>query len=269
MSASGGGSPNDDGKSSAGVRGWRTRPLVLVPDRESTSRLTLDFSGPPIPLPRDAAAGRPVPPTAAQAGHDAWAIDHVRRSTPPPMQITPGWLEHGLEAHSRATKTPMPEAPPPSPPASQRSPGTAFDLVDNARPAYSGVDLHAEMADRFALGDFSGALGVAELILGSNATDPAAQRYADASREKLEQFYASRLGSTQNIVQVAVRESDVRWLGLDHRAGFLLSRVDGHLSIEEVIDLSGMPRLEALKLLAELLDQRAVRILASPARSPR
>jgi len=262
MGSSGSGSPNDEADTRGRIRGWRTRALNAVPARESTARLTLDFSGPPLRLPDDVkavAADQSPPP----AGHDAWAVDHVRRSTPPPMQMTPGWLDQGLGQMPRAMKTPLPDT------AVILQPGTAFDLIDNSRPSYSGVDLHAEMADRFALGDFSGALGVAELILGSRPGDPAAQRYADSSREKLEQFYESRLGSTSNIVRVAVGEKDVRWLGLDHRAGFLLSRVDGHSTVEEVIDLSGMPRLEALRTLAELLDQRAIRVVAQESRSPR
>lgn len=242
------------------IRGWRTKPLDLVPEREATARLTLDFSGPPLPLPTDVGDGAQGKggPTAA-SGHDAWAIDHVRRSTPPPMQVLPGWLDQGLEQKHRSMNTPAP-----SPGASTVQPvppGTAFDLVDKARPSYSGIDLHAEMADRFALGDFSGALGIAELILGTRANDLAALRYAEASREKLEQFYESRFGTMKNRVRVAVRESDVRWLGLDHRAGFLLSRVDGTSTIEELIDTSGMPRLEALRTLSELLDQRAIQIL--------
>ena len=262
MGSSGGGSPNDGSNRPARIRGWRTKALLLVPKRDSTGRLTLDFSGPPLRLPDD--VRKPTgEATTPGGGHDAWAIDHVRRSPPPPMQMTPGWLGQGLGQIPRAIKTPPPDEP------VAPTPGTAFDLVDNSRPSFSGVDLHAEMADRFALGDFSGALGVAELILGGRPDDPAAQRYAMSSREKLEQIYEARLGSTSNLLRVAVGENDVRWLGLDHRAGFLLSRVDGHSSIEEIIDTSGMPRLEALRTLAELLDQRAIRVVAPEQRSPR
>lgn len=251
MSSSG---SRPQGPAPATIRGWRTRALHVVPKGETTSRLTLDFSGPPLTLPKDVVRPRDADATP-EGGHDAWAVDHVRRSTPPPMQMTPGWLDQGLGHLQRgAAKTPVPAGP------VGRAPGTAFDLVDNSRPSFSGVDLHAEMADRFALGDFSGALGVAELILGSKISDPAAQRYRDASREKLEQFYASRLGSMSNHVRVAVGENDVRWLGLDHRAGFLLSRIDGAMTIDEIIDTSGMARLEALRTLSELLDQRAIRV---------
>jgi hypothetical protein len=36
------------------------------------------------------------------------------------------------------------------------------------------------------------------------------------------------------------------------RAAFLLSRVDGTLSLDEILDVSGMPRLEAYRYLCQL-----------------
>ena len=36
------------------------------------------------------------------------------------------------------------------------------------------------------------------------------------------------------------------------RAAFLLSRVDGLLSLDEILDVSGMPRLEAYRYLCQL-----------------
>ncbi len=45
---------------------------------------------------------------------------------------------------------------------------------------------------------------------------------------------------------------------LDPRSAFLLSRIDGVLSIEDLIDISGMPRLEALKVLCGLVLRGAV-----------
>lgn len=264
----------DDGarppRSPAGIearrlRGWKTKPLVALPPREQTSRLTLDFSGPLLPLPSvppDDVVAPPNRETVPRTGHDAWAVDRVRRSTPPPMQVRPGWLEQGLERGRKPSDVPPPHVAPIAPE------GSAFDLVDHARPSFVNVDLHQEMADRFALGDFSGALSVAELILGTRGQDPAAQRYAEACREKLEQLYASRLGSFAARPRVVVGDTNVRWLGLDHRAGFLLSRVDGTSTVEEIIDTSGMPRLEALRTLCDLLDLRALELQSPPPATP-
>ena len=45
---------------------------------------------------------------------------------------------------------------------------------------------------------------------------------------------------------------------LDHRAGFVLSQVDGFLSFEDICDLSGMSRLQTLRTLALLLDREII-----------
>jgi hypothetical protein len=74
----------------------------------------------------------------------------------------------------------------------------------------------------------------------------------------LAQMYLARLGSLAQVVRVALSGDQIRWLSLDHRAGFLLSLVDGQSSIETLLDISGMARLEALRILFGLLDQRVI-----------
>jgi hypothetical protein len=115
-----------------------------------------------------------------------------------------------------------------------------------------------EMKDRYATGDFSGALVVAEGILESDPHHEEAIRYHQRCSETLSQMYLARLGSLSQVVRVAVARDQIRWLSLDHRAGFLLSLVDGTSSIEELLDVSTMPRLEALRILHGLLDQRVI-----------
>jgi hypothetical protein len=73
-------------------------------------------------------------------------------------------------------------------------------------------------------------------------------------------MYLARLGSLKQIIRVAIAREQIRWLSLDHRAGFLLSLIDGTSSIEELLDVSSMPRLEALRILYGLLDQRVIEL---------
>lgn len=136
----------------------------------------------------------------------------------------------------------------------------AIELVDRNRPSSPDLDLHAEMRERFALHDFTHALRIAELVLGRVSDDADALRIASRSRERLEQIYTARLGAIGRTPELAVPEAEVRWLGLDHRAGFLLSRVDGEHTVEELLDVCGMRRLEGLKTLVELKDVGAIRM---------
>lgn len=121
-----------------------------------------------------------------------------------------------------------------------------------------GEPAEAKMRDRYAAGDFTGALVLAESILESNPSHPDALRFAESCRDVLLQMYSARLGSLDRPVYVAVPPDQVRWLSLDHRAGFLLSLVDGSSTIEELLDICGMPRLDALRIVFTLFEQQVI-----------
>ncbi|MEO8900892.1 MAG: hypothetical protein ABI488_04530 [Polyangiaceae bacterium] len=115
-----------------------------------------------------------------------------------------------------------------------------------------------DMKDRYAMGDFSGALVIAEGIMEAHPEDLEAPRYAQSCRDVLTQMYSARLGSLDQIVAVAVPSDQIRWLTLDHRAGFLLSLIDGGSTVDQILDISGMTRLDALRIMYQLLDQRVI-----------
>ncbi len=136
----------------------------------------------------------------------------------------------------------------------------AIDLVDRTRPSEIEIDLREEMRECFTLDDFTGALGAALLLIGKDPDDQEAAKIADACRQRLDAMYTGRLGGTHQVPSVQVPETELRWLGLDHRAAFLLSRMDGVMDIEALLDVCGMPRLEALQTLVELTELGAIRL---------
>ena len=71
-------------------------------------------------------------------------------------------------------------------------------------------------------------------------------------------MYAARLGPLDQVAVVAVPAEQLRWLTLDHRSGFLLSHVDGVSSLEEILDISGMPHLEAMRIICDLIQQKVI-----------
>ncbi|MBA3539482.1 MAG: serine/threonine protein kinase [Deltaproteobacteria bacterium] len=83
------------------------------------------------------------------------------------------------------------------------------------------------------------------------------------SDQTLEAHYVTQLGNTKLVPTPTVLLSKMTSLSLDHRAGFLMSMMDGS-SIEEIIDVSGMSRLETLKLFCQLLDHRVIRLGPRP-----
>jgi hypothetical protein len=152
----------------------------------------------------------------------------------------PQQAPRGRDALEAELSVPVPGPAPGSAPAPSHDP----EVVD--------------MKDRYATGDFSGALVIAEGILETVPDHDEALRCQARCTEVLSQMYLARLGSLRQVVQVALSAEQIRWLSLDHRAGFLLSLVDGISSIEELLDISSMPRLEALRILYGLLDQRVI-----------
>jgi hypothetical protein len=122
------------------------------------------------------------------------------------------------------------------------------------------IDPVAEMRERFALGDYTGALEMAEILLADEPGDTEAAECAERSRAKLAHMYAARLGPLDRVPTVIVPRTQLRWLSIDHRAGFVLSLIDGSSTFEMILDVCGMPRLDALRILHELVAQRIVAI---------
>jgi hypothetical protein len=187
----------------------------------------------------------PIPLGQAE-GHDAWTMDRMsRQSTVPPVR------RDDVDRLLELSAMPLGDAP-------GQAWGGALDLVDRSRPLLPS-DLVGEMEELYALDDLTGALRHAELILGRIPDHEQALRCAANCRSRLVQLYSSKIGRLDRVVVQAMSDSQLRWLGLDHRSGFLLSRVDGVCSLEELLDVCGMPRLEALKTLADLLERGAIR----------
>jgi len=259
--------------SSARYPAVKPPPQPVDPDPE----LEIEVDGAPVSFPpdlqntagseevvlADIAANQPrgrpsssFPPPLGQAeGHDAWTLGRMsRQSTVPPPQAAEVDRLRALSARigSRLDDRSDLDTTPPSE-------GGALDLVDRSRPSQQ-LDLVGEMEELYALDDLTGALRFAELILGREPDNTQARQCAQNCRQRLIQLYASKIGDLNVVPVQALSENQMRWLGLDHRSGFLLSRVDGLSTIEEVLDVCGMPRLEALKTLVDLLERGAIRV---------
>lgn len=59
-------------------------------------------------------------------------------------------------------------------------------------------------------------------------------------------------------LHVRLEGDALKRLPLDHRAGFLLSLMDGSLDIDTLVEVSGMPRDEVLRIVRDLHDSGVV-----------
>jgi hypothetical protein len=116
------------------------------------------------------------------------------------------------------------------------------------------------MSDLYQLGDFSGALEAAESKLAHNPKDAEALRFQSRCQEVLTTMWTARLGAPDRPVRMLIAEDQLRWLSVDHRAGFVISLIDGHATLEQILDIAGMPRIDALRILAELSERGVIEV---------
>jgi len=105
----------------------------------------------------------------------------------------------------------------------------------------------------FSLGDFSGSLELIEKILQLDPDHGEARDYLRQNEATLVSMYESKLGPLARVPRLAIKPEEVMWLNLDHRAGFLLAQIDGSVDFETLFALSGLPRLDTARILANLI----------------
>lgn len=129
-------------------------------------------------------------------------------------------------------------------------------LVDDA--VRRTQDQRRSMRELEALGDFTGALDAAEAVLTDSPNDDDARALRERCRETLMKMYTARVGSFDRIPVVIVPAEQLRWMSIDQKAAFILHHVDGMSSLEMILDVSGMPRLDVLRILSDLVQQRVI-----------
>jgi hypothetical protein len=96
---------------------------------------------------------------------------------------------------------------------------------------------------------------------------PEAASLSLACRAALERECLAAVGSELTVLTVAITTDELKRFALDPVSGFLLSLTDGSLTVEAILDASGLPRLLALRHLRNLLD-RGILSVASGYRRP-
>lgn len=98
------------------------------------------------------------------------------------------------------------------------------------------------------------ALFVLNRVLEIAPLHPDAKRLSVECRAALEEECLNAIGSEATILVLAVTSDQLKGFALDHVSGFLLSLADGTLAVEAILDVSGLPRLLALRHLRSLVD---------------
>lgn len=223
-----------------------------------------------------AAPQKPAAPQTTAPAEEEFEVDldddEPAPSASPPSPVSPQvdvsditdpWGDGKEEITSRglALETVSPNevslSPPPPPPvvpsASASVPPPAADT-----PKSSFVMLMEGADELFSLGDFSGSLETVEKALEIKPQDAHALDLLQKNKQTLMKMFESRLSGLQKRPRVRVDPSEVMWLSLDHRAGFVLAQIDGFVTYEEVLQLSSMSRFDTLRILAKLCEEGVI-----------
>jgi hypothetical protein len=178
---------------------------------------------------------------------EATAVPASREGGPEGRHITLDVLAFLSGSEPSAPQPPAPQPPAFGPPVPQPPPPPHGVTV-----LLQGVD------ELLALGD---APSATELLRRAEEFSPedarlaaARERFARAQQAELE----AKLGDLKRVPRVRLSPRALMRLRLDAREGFVLSRIDGRLSCEALFSVSGMSRLETLRVLAQLLDQDVI-----------
>lgn len=135
---------------------------------------------------------------------------------------------------------------------SQPVQGTGGDV-----PGRAGLSM-AALRQRLQLGDYSGAWEIADGLLAGDPGNVEVEAAKRESERRIEEIYRGKLGQGDRVPIVIVSPDDVLWRNLDREAAFLLSRIDGAATVDEVLDMSSLPMFAACRTLWNLVEQRIV-----------
>lgn len=145
-------------------------------------------------------------------------------------------------------------------PSSARGASTQAALmarIDGELSEQSGPARVTELLDRGEAESQAGREDAAVVALDMAMTAAAGCEPAEAevaSRERtIARIFDGYLDRVRGSSACALPTAELLALDLDPESAFLLSRADGHLTVDDIIDVSGMPRIEASRHLCRLV----------------
>jgi hypothetical protein len=114
--------------------------------------------------------------------------------------------------------------------------------------------------------EYEEALVLLKHLLDLAPFHPAGSALAAECRVALERECLNAIGSASTVLVPAVTAEELKRFSLDNVSAFLFSQLDGATEVETVLDVSGLPRVLALRHLRALV-QRGI-VVGASARRP-
>ena len=119
-------------------------------------------------------------------------------------------------------------------------------------------DVFAEMRRAFAALDYARAVDLGERFVEKNPDHASARLFLQECRTLLEHRLERELMPLDRVVYARVKLAELTKSRVEPRMAFLLAQVDGQTTIEDLVDLAGMPRVDALRTLADAISRGLV-----------
>jgi hypothetical protein len=108
--------------------------------------------------------------------------------------------------------------------------------------------------------DYELALALARRLKVDRPNDLELAYYVEDCELALVERYEARLGALDGTPMPTVKRNELASLELDPFSAFLLSQMDGVLTLETRVDISGVGRLDTLRHLVKLQDWKIIEV---------
>ncbi len=122
--------------------------------------------------------------------------------------------------------------------------------------------LLSEAQELVRVENYEGALELYQTAASLDTTRIELEGYVDLLRTRLVKIYRERIGDGRRVPKLLVPLDRITRFNLPAEAGFVLSLIDGRISFDELLSVSGMGPFEALRIFASLVDARIVGVSA-------
>ncbi len=237
----------------------RSGPKEKYADPASRERVIGSISTEPPPLQAPGPRLTPIDPIPASS--------RLRDARTDPAPASRGANDIARDLDLREITRPAPPSPKAIAQGTKRYPSVPVLHRPSARSSAPPTEeqealdaLLARMKAAFSAGSFDAARRCALEALRLQPGHRGATHYLDTCDRILEQAVMSRIGDLDRVPVVIMTDENIQWLALDHRAGFILSLMDGYTTLEELLDIAGMPHNDVLRIVGMLLDKGVISV---------
>ncbi len=230
---------------------------------------TEEFGGP-----EDEARPRPIRESLETAEIDVKRDRRPTLTSPIPAIMAESMVRERQQTPHHQPAVRDPAAPLPEPVEQTRRVGDSDPVQtgsDAAQKSDGGVAAWRQRAARridearaaLDAGDLTAAVAAAEAALqeGDQAPAPGIVEVIEPARPLLTRVFNTYVGPSIGLPILAPRAEEIVRQRLGERERAVLRRIDGHRTLEELFDGSGVGSLDALRLVARLIRSGAVRIV--------